>query len=93
MERGGPEVPLRSPSRGDAAVLESLVGVPTQEPQRQWQVAAEHFLEVATGRLMLLLQSMPIVSTIIAGLLIWIAIASTLGWMWRAVANMISGLT
>ncbi len=92
VERGGPEVAPTPYSSGDAAVLELLIDAAQFEPQRQWKVAADHFLELARRRLVLLLQSMPMIATIISGLLIWIAISVTLGWMWRAVAQMIRGL-
>jgi hypothetical protein len=62
------------------------------EPQRQWQVASDHFLELASRRLVLLLQSTPMIATIVSGLLIWISISTTLGWLWTAVAQMLQGL-
>ena len=93
VERGGPEVVPTPYSSGDAAVLELLIDAAQFEPQRQWSVAADHFLELARRRLVLLLQSTPMISTIISGLLVWIAISATLGWMWRAVAEMIRGFS
>lgn len=88
VERGGPQVASSAYGSGDTAMLEALVETATQQPDRQWRIASSHFLEVATRRLVLLLQTMPMVATIVSGLLVWIAIASTLGWMWRAVAEM-----
>jgi hypothetical protein len=85
VEHGEPPIAAASFERGDAALLESLVETAQHEPARHWSLAANHFLEVATRRLVLFLQSMPMISTLIAGLLVWIAIASTLGWMWGAV--------
>ncbi len=92
VEHGGPQVSPNQHSIGDAAVLELLIDAAEFEPQKQWKVAADHFLEVARRRLVLLLQSVPMIATIISGLLVWIAISATLGWMWRAVAEMIRGL-
>lgn len=92
VESGGPKVLPDSPVRGDTALLETLVGTDDTNPPQQWSIAQQHFGELAHQRLVLLLQSMPILSTIIAGLLIWIAISATLGWIWRATANLISGL-
>jgi hypothetical protein len=85
VEHGEPAIATASLERGDTALLESLVETAQHEPARHWSLAANHFLEVATRRLVLFLQSMPMISTLVAGLLVWIAIASTLGWMWRAV--------
>jgi hypothetical protein len=93
VEHGGPDVAPSPRSSGDAAVLELLIDAAESEPHRQWKVAANHFLELARRRLVLLLQSTPMITTIISGLLVWIAISATLGWMWRAVAQLIGGLT
>ena len=93
VEQGGPHVVPSAYGRGDTAMLEALVETSRQQPDRQWRIAASHFLEVATRRLVLLLQTMPMVATIVSGLLVWIAIASTLGWMWRAVGEMMRSLT
>ena len=92
VERGGPNVAQSPYAHGDAAVLELMIDGADFEPQRQWQVAADHFLEVARRRSVLLLQSTPMIATIVSGLLIWISISATLGWMWRAVAEMIRGM-
>ncbi len=92
VEQGGPHVSASAYGRGDTAMLEALVEPSRQEPDRQWRIASAHFFEVATRRLVLLLQAVPMISTILSGLLIWIAVSSTLGWMWRAVAEMIRGL-
>ena len=88
VEQGGPQVAPSAYGSGDTAMLEALVETSGQQPDRQWRIAASHFLEVATRRLVLLLQAMPMIATIVSGLLVWAAIASTLGWMWRAVAEM-----
>ena len=92
VEHGEPPIATASIQRGDTALLESLVEPAQHEPARHWSLAANHFLEVATRRLVLFLQSMPMISTLIAGLLVWIAIASTLGWMWRSVRVLMQDL-
>lgn len=93
VERGG-EVVVPSPhARGDAAVLELMIESSHGEPQRQWRVAADHYLDLAQRRLVLLLTSTPMITTIISGLLIWISISATLGWLWGAVAQCIRGLS
>ncbi len=92
VERGGADSVSDTGSVGDAAILELLIDSATHQPQRQWTVAAEHFLDLARRRLVLLLQSTPMIATIISGLLIWVSISATLGWMWRAAAEMIRGM-
>jgi hypothetical protein len=93
VELGGAVVVTSPYSRGDAAVLELMIDAAEGEPQRQWRVASDHYLELAHRRLVLLLQSTPMIATIISGLLIWISISSTLGWLWGAVAQMCRGLS
>lgn len=93
VERGGPQVAFSAFSHGDAAMLELMIAASESEPQRQWKVASEHFLDLARERLTLLLQSTPMISTIISGLLIWVSISATLSWMWRSVAELLRGLT
>ncbi len=88
VERGEAEIDSQFPA-GDSAVLELMVDSSQSEPARQWAIAADHFFEVANRRLMLLLSAAPILSTIFSGLLVWISIAATLGWMWKAVAELI----
>ena len=80
-------------SGGDAAMLELMISASESQPQRQWKVASEHFLDLSRERLMLLLQSTPMLSTIVAGLLIWVSISATLSWMWRSVAELLRGLS
>jgi hypothetical protein len=93
VERGGPDVAFSPYANGDTAMLELMIDAAESEPQRQWKVAAEHFLELARERLMLLLQSTPMIATLISGLLIWVSISATLSWMWRGVAELMRGLS
>ncbi len=88
---------LDSPSvlalQGDRAVLELMLDAGETAPQKQWQLATEHFLDMARRRLMLLTHSVPLVTTVLAGFLIWISISATLGWMWKMVGTMIRGFS
>ncbi|MGI9474884.1 MAG: hypothetical protein ACR2NZ_25360 [Rubripirellula sp.] len=93
VERGGQAVDEAASANSDSVILESLIATSGSEPQQQWQIAAEHFLDVGRRRLVLMLQSTPMISTIIAGIVLWISISLTLGWMWRIAAQMIRGLT
>ena len=93
IERGGTSLfPAHSSDR-DAAVLQLLIESNESEPVAQWAIAASHFREVAQRRLGLLLGATPALATILAGLLIWFSISSTLAWMWSAVSELIGGLT
>ncbi len=92
VERGEGKFCASNDARGDSAIVELLVDPGDCDPARQWQMASDHFFEVAQRRLILLLGSMPVLSTILSGLLIWVSISATLGWMWKAVAEMLAGL-
>ncbi len=92
VERGGDDVVVADVPEGDSTVLELMIESSESEPGDRWSVAAYHFFEVAQRRLAFLLGASPILATIIAGLLVWLSIAATLGWMWKAVADMVVGL-
>lgn len=87
----GESGPQASSSGGDAGMLELLVDAGEGEPADQWRIASDHFYGVARRRLALLLGAVPILATVIAGIIVWVAISATLGWMWLAVAQLIGG--
>jgi hypothetical protein len=68
---------------GDAAVVELLIQANETDPSQSWRAVADHFIEIARSRLALLLSTAPIVATLLAGLIVWLSISSTLGAMWR----------
>ena len=82
VEQGWPIV--GTPSRGDAAMVELFVDSHDQDPVSTWRLTADHFAEVARRRIALLIGSAPVLSTLLAGLIVWISVASTLGFMWRS---------
>lgn len=92
VEQGGNPITLSDYSRGDEAILELLVDAGEGEPSRQWKIASRHFTDVAQRRLVLLVAMVPVLSTIVSGILLWASISATLGWMWRATANLIQGM-
>ena len=93
VERGQPAVTTSRVSSGDIASLELMVEAGSAEPQKQWGIVSDHFHHLATYRLANYQHLMPVFSTIIAGLLIWISISSSLSWVWRSISQMITGLT
>ena len=92
VRQGASLLPQNSASDGDAAVVETLLETTQTEPSERWRMAQEHFDEVAGRRVDLLQATVPIVSTLLAGLLIWMSISTTLGWMWMAIGRMFLGL-
>lgn len=75
---------------GDVAMLELLIASANDRPEGQWSIASQHFREIAGRRLSLLTQSLPLITTLLAGLLLWVSISSTLGWMWKSVGNIVN---
>jgi hypothetical protein len=63
-----------------------------QNPSHRWNEAAEHFMTVSQQRLAVLTYSLPSVATIASGILLWVSISASLGWMWRSVAQMLKNL-
>ncbi|WP_157593963.1 hypothetical protein [Rubripirellula obstinata] len=65
---------------------------PERSPERRWQAAAEHFMLVAEQRLGMLTHSLPPIATILSGIMLWMSISATLGWMWRSVLGLLRNL-
>ena len=78
---------------GDAMMLEMLVTDGDTPPCERWRLAETHFGGVARRRVAMLQATVPIVATLVAGLLIWLSISATLGWMWFSIGKMIGGLS
>ncbi len=91
VQRGASEFPSGKASNGDVAMLQTLVQTSDAQPSARWRLAQEYFGEVAQRRVALLQATVPIVSTLVAGLLIWLSISATLGWMWATVGRMMTG--
>lgn len=92
VERGGEDVNINPSQTGDLAIVELLIDASDGQPERQWGIAAEHFFDVAQRRLVLLLTTAPVLSTIVAGLLVWAAISTSLGWIWLGLTDLIGAL-
>ncbi len=90
--RQGVSEPLLGPaSDGDVAMVQTWVETIDVDPSERWRLANQHFAEVARRRVGVLQATVPIVSTLLAGLLIWMSISATLGWMWMTVGRMMVG--
>lgn len=66
--------------------------VQDSHPEQRWQAAADHFILVADQRLGMLTHSLPPIATILSGIMLWISISATLGWMWRSVVGLLRDL-
>lgn len=94
VERGEPMIrDTHGHAGADASVVEAMIESAKNEPHLQWHTAAQHFGHVLEHRLALMVTVMPMMATLLTGLLVWLAISSTLGYMWRAISQMIGGLT
>jgi hypothetical protein len=91
IEQGNPQLSAGVPPTSDVAVLEMLVENGETDPSANWRLANQHFEDVAHRRLALLQGTVPVVATLLAGLLIWMSISATLGWMWATIAKMLFG--
>ncbi len=81
------------PRKGDASLVELLVQTSGNDASGGWRIVADHFAEVARSRLALLLGTAPVLSTLLAGLIVWVSISATLGSLWRQAISSISGLS
>ncbi|WP_145419784.1 hypothetical protein [Planctomycetes bacterium K23_9] len=93
VEQGATHLQDQSDTDGDPAIVELLVQSEESDPSVSWRIVADHFIEVARSRLALLLSTGPVLSTLLAGLIIWLSISATLGSMWRHALQTIQGLS
>ncbi len=92
IQQGAANLPLGGAVNSDTAMLETLVETNDADTSPKWWLAREHFDDVADRRVALLQATIPIMSVLLSGLLIWMSISATLGWMWLTVARMITGV-
>lgn len=93
VERGESEFHPTGNGRGDASILEALIATSGNQPDLQWEIASQHFFDLANRRLVLQVQSMPIIAMLVSGLLVWISITCAISWMWKISVEMIGGLS
>ena len=74
------------PNAGDQGVAKDPF------PAQRWQAAADHFMFVAEERLGMLNHCLPPIATILSGIMLWMSISATLGWMWRSGVGLLRGL-
>ncbi len=82
LKQGEGAMGLNPWSRGDATVVEAMIDGARNEPETSWRIAADHFDHIAHERLAMLTQLGPMLATVVAGIVVWIGIATTLGWLW-----------
>lgn len=89
--RSGPisKIAAKSITTRDSAMVAVLVEHSEQDPSAGWMVAAKQFDRIARRRFELNRTMLPIFSTLVAGLLLWLSLAGTLGWMWRRIYDLI----
>ncbi|TWT51197.1 hypothetical protein Pla22_39740 [Rubripirellula amarantea] len=95
--RGQPFFASQQLIEGDAAMLRLLVSsdehteVPASSLPERWTTAANHFESVSQRRLGIMTHFIPPAATLMSGLLVWIALSASLGWMWRAMGSTLGG--
>jgi hypothetical protein len=93
IDQGASPIGESPTAAGDAAVVELLIQANESDPSQSWRAVANHFIEIARSRLALLLSTAPIIATLLAGLIVWLSISSTLGAMWRHALQSIGSLS
>lgn len=87
VETGQPGIKdVRFP-RPDAAVLQTILSHPDSMAQRDWESVALHYDACAKRTWSLLVASVPVASTLIAGFILWLSITSTFGDFYRELTN------
>ena len=89
----GMEPKFQTSGANDATTIELLIQDGQVSAPRQWQIAGSYFLDAAKQRLGLISSAIPVVATLCAGLLVWLAIASTMGAIWGSLNGLIRGLS
>lgn len=87
------QVSAKERVHGDAAILSVLVDHSGDQPQNGWRAAEQHFDNVSRQRFELTRTMLPILATLVAGLMLWLSVACTLGWVWSQMKNLIDALT
>jgi len=85
VETGGQIAPVGEQTP-ESTVLQTMLSSQETPMQRNWQLASEHYQIVAQRKIELLLGAVPILVTILAGLILWISVMATLGSMWSTLA-------
>ncbi|TWT98252.1 hypothetical protein [Stieleria varia] len=81
------------PLSGDAALLTVLVDHSGDQPQIGWQAARDHFDSVSHRRGQLTLALFPVFAVLVSGLLLWLSMATTMGWIWYQVLEIINSFS
>ncbi|MGB0762075.1 MAG: hypothetical protein ACPGPS_21180 [Rubripirellula sp.] len=87
VEAGQQAIKEVSFSRPDEAVFQTIMSHPDSMAHQDWEAVAHHYDACAKRTWSLLVASVPVASTLLAGLILWLAITSTFGDFYRALTN------
>ena len=89
VEIGGHLAPSSSKQSSEESVLFTMLSTQETPMQRDWQLASEHCQTVAERKVELLVAAAPVLATILAGLILWISVMTTLGSMWTTLGTLL----
>ena len=93
VEAGGQAIPEDCHQAPGSAILHVILSTQRSPMQREWQLASEHYLEVAQRKIGLITGAAPVVATILAGTILWLSISTTLNAMLTAFRSFMEDFT
>ena len=87
VEAGQPVIPVDGPVPPNKAVLQAVLANPESMTQDNWNAVAQHYESCSKRTLSLLLAAAPVASTLLAGMILWLAITSTFGDFLRTLTS------
>ena len=79
VEAGQPVIPADRPGHPNTAVLHAVLANPDSMTQDNWNAVAQHYESCSKHTLSLLLAAVPVAASLLAGMILWLAITSTFG--------------
>jgi hypothetical protein len=92
VEAGQPVSPADRPSHPNTAVLHAVLSNPDSMSQDDWNAVAQHYDSCSKRTLSLLLAAVPVASTLVAGMILWLAVTSTFGDFLRTLTSSVQQL-
>ena len=90
VEAGQSLLPATMPCRAEDTVLLNLIQHTDSETQNEWLLIANHYEAAAKRQLSLLAGAVPVATTLISGLILWLSVSFSLGSFWGSLFKQIS---
>jgi hypothetical protein len=92
VEAGQPVIPADHKNHPNTAVLYAVLSNPDSMAQDDWNAVAQHYDSCSKRTLSLLLAAIPVAATLVAGLILWLAVTSTFGDFFRTLTSSVQQL-